>query len=243
MRNCLFTHSEFQQRSKMFFKRDFDDDVILMLIKKNLSIWILNIRIRLRKKKLWKYTQIVFKFSIILKNNKKKYTNEQVATVKAKELKYKKNVMKAIDEMTSRISLRSKLETCCWKKNVVSKILRFQQKIFESFQTKTKTTKKNVFIAKIFMMYVENYILNWRLIDEKRNKKIITMKTTNRIFDSFIHLNFDSIFEKNVWNSKLHEEIKTWNCYKIDQERAECIVCKCDYFTAKWSIENISIHE
>ena len=91
----------------MSFKRDSDDEIILMLTKNNLSMWILNIRARLRKKKLWKYTQNVFKFSIVLKN-KKRYTDEQKAQIKIEKTEWKEKVMKAVDEMTSRISLKIK---------------------------------------------------------------------------------------------------------------------------------------
>ena len=37
-------------------------------------MWILNIRIRLRKKKLWNYTKKNFKFNIVLND---KFTNKQ----------------------------------------------------------------------------------------------------------------------------------------------------------------------
>ena len=91
----------------MSSRRDFDGEVILMFIKDNLSMWVLDIRARLRKKKLWKYTQNAFKPSIVLKN-KKRYTDEQKAQIKIEKTKWEEKIMKAIDEMTSRISLKVK---------------------------------------------------------------------------------------------------------------------------------------
>ena len=89
----------------MIIKRDSNDNAIVLLIKNNLSMWILNLRVRLRKKELWKYTQLTFKFNLVLNNES---TSEQRTQIEDEKTKWSKKIMQAIDEMTSRISLKIK---------------------------------------------------------------------------------------------------------------------------------------
>ena len=48
----------------MAYQRERDGTTVLMLTKDNLSMWILDIQARLRKKELWKYAQNPFEASI-----------------------------------------------------------------------------------------------------------------------------------------------------------------------------------
>ena len=99
-------------QSKMPSRRDSDGEAILMLTKDNLSMWVLDIRARLRKKKLWEHTQNPYTPSIVLKD-KERYNDEQKAQIKKEKKEWEEKAMEAADEMTPRISLEVKqmLET------------------------------------------------------------------------------------------------------------------------------------
>ena len=89
----------------MAYARNSDGTTILMLTKDNLTMWVLDIRARLRKKELWKHTQSAFKPSFVLNNES---TSEQRAQIEAEESEWNKKTMQAADEMTPRISLEVK---------------------------------------------------------------------------------------------------------------------------------------
>ena len=89
------------------YKPDNDDFMVLMLTKDNYSMWLVDIRARLRKKELWKYTQEIYQPSIV-KEEDEALTDEQIAQIAHEKQSWAENAMKAADEMTPRISLEVK---------------------------------------------------------------------------------------------------------------------------------------
>ena len=138
-----------------------NDHKIRLLIENNYNDWLMNIRVILRSRKLWKYA-IEFYTSIFNSANFKKFIDLKIINAKVEKIEWKNKIEKTIDYMTFTINTKMKNK--------------FKNKHFNnSYKMLLKIKKELKFIDDAqFMKFTKKYyslnIKNYKNMSEFLNK-------------------------------------------------------------------------
>ena len=231
------------------YKRDIDDIMTLMLTKNNYSIWLMNIRARLREKNLWKYTQQFYRSSIVTKN--KKLIDEQKTQLSKKKKKWVEKTMKAIDQMTSKMSTNVKLilenhyyndDRTMWKR--LQKLLQSMKDVqFMRLMKKFYSLKVENFSSMIdFLTHVKmlNEKIKTTKVELTENKQLIicmmmtlleSYQNLNQIWSMMPGLTAETtrnqlLKKKRRQQNQKHETFKTTTRRGQDEGGEKCSHCK-----------------